>query len=110
MPIPETDVARIRRWCDQQVPRHLWNELRVEADVAATHVTVVEVRPPWDGRGEPTRFPVVRLRWMSVRREWSLYWRDRNLRFHVYDRVAPTPQVQELLNVVGSRRDPIFWG
>jgi len=62
-------------------------EPRVDADVAATHVTVVVVRPLWDGRGEPTGFPVARLRWTAVHMHWSLYWCDRNLRLHRYDRV-----------------------
>lgn len=110
MPIPETDIARIRRWCDGQVPRHLWDQVKVEADVEPRHVTIVEVRPPWDGVGDPTRMPIARLRWTQSRTEWSLYWRDRNLKFHTYDRAQPTPHVQELLDLVGSRTDPIFFG
>lgn len=110
MPMPETDVARIRRWCAAQVPEHLWDQVKVEADVTPRHVTIVEVRPPWDGVGEPTRFPITRLRWTQSAERWSLYWRDRNLRFHEYDRKRPTRNVQSLLDHVDSRTDPIFWG
>ena len=110
MALPETDLARIRRWCDEQVPRHLWEQLRIESDVADRHVTIVEVRPPWDGKGEHTRFPIARLRWTQVRREWSLLWRDRNLRFHEYDQLAPTPDVQIVLDFLATKRDPMFFG
>ena len=34
---------------------------------------------------------------------WSLYWRDRNLGFHVYGMVAPTASIKELLAEPGSR-------
>jgi hypothetical protein len=35
-------------------------------------------------------------------RSWSLYWRDRNLRFHVYDLLAPSPLVDDLLAEIGA--------
>lgn len=108
--MPQTDLARIHRWCDARVPAHLWPQVKVEADVDTRHVTIVEVRPPWDGVGDHTRFPICRLLWTQSRREWSLYWRDRHLRFHLYPRTDPTAQVQTLLDVVGSHDDPIFFG
>jgi hypothetical protein len=36
--------------------------------------------------------------------DWSLYWRDRNLRFHKYDLIAPSRRVDELLAEID--RDP----
>lgn len=44
------------------------------------------------------------------RKQWSLYWRDRHLKFHEYDFVEPTSHIDELIEEV--KRDPtgIFWG
>jgi hypothetical protein len=41
---------------------------------------------------------------------WTLYWRDRNLRFHLYEEVEPTSSIEDLLGEI--ERDPtaIFWG
>jgi len=75
--LPETDLHRIRLWARERVPEHLWDELKVEADVADRRVTIVEVRPPWDGVGEHTRFPIARLRYTRTTGLWSIYWRDR---------------------------------
>jgi hypothetical protein len=112
MALPEIDVARVEKWCRARVPKRVRDQVRVEADVADRHVTVVECRPPWraDMGTEWTRFPIARLRYVKATRQWSLYWRDRNLRFHEYDRVPPTDNVEELLAEVD--RDPmaIFWG
>jgi hypothetical protein len=57
-----------------------------------------------------TSFPIARLRYVKGTQAWTLYWRDRNLRFHVYDRLPPSPHVDDLL--VEIDRDPtaIFWG
>ena len=41
---------------------------------------------------------------------WSLFWRDRNLRFHAYDLVSPTANIEELLAEVDRDPTAIFWG
>jgi hypothetical protein len=112
MGLPELDVARVRRWCRERVPAHARDEVRVEADVASRHVTVVECRPPWreDLGSEWTRFPIARLRYTNTTKRWSLYWRDRHLRFHQYDFVQPTSDVEELLGEIDRDPTAIFWG
>lgn len=110
--LPETDVARVQRRCRESVAAPARSEVRVELDVAERHVTVVECRAPWrpEEGSAWTRFPVARLHFTKTTGLWSLYWRDRNLRFHVYDLAAPMASVAELLNEI--ERDPtaIFWG
>lgn len=111
MPIPDLDVRRVTKWCEEQMsPLHM-EELRVEADVTSTSVTIVEATPPWsDSSGERIRFPIARLRFTASTGLWSLYWRDHHLKFHRYDRVRPTRRVQVLLDFIADSGDPIFWG
>lgn len=110
--LPELDVARARRWCRDRVPEHVRDQVRVELEVADRHVTIVECRPPWGADLDPewTRFPIARLRYTKVSGLWSLYWRDRNLRFHEYDRVPATANVEDLLAEVDRDPTAIFWG
>ncbi len=74
------------------------------------HVTIVEVRPPWDGVGKHTRFPIARLRYTASTGLWAIYWRDRNLKFHEYDRKRPTKNVWALLDYIAGGGGPLFWG
>lgn len=106
----ETDVARVRRWCRDRVPDHLHDQVRVEVDIAARHLTIMECRPAWNANGEWTRLPVARLRFTRATGLWSLYWQDRNERFHLYDRVGASERLSVLLEEI--ERDPaaIFWG
>jgi Protein of unknown function (DUF3024) len=108
--IPKTDIHRIQLWCRERVPEQLWPQVKVEADVEPRHVTIVEVRPPWNGTGDHTRFPIARLRYISSTGLWAIYWRDRDLKFHEYDRKRPTKNVQVLLDYIADSGDPIFWG
>jgi hypothetical protein len=109
--LPELDMARFRRWCQQRVPEHARSQVNVECDVAPRHLTIVECRPPWrqDTDAQWTRSPIARLRYTKATREWSLYWRDRHPRFHLYDRIKPSPRIDDLLREID--RDPagIFW-
>ncbi len=113
--IPETDLARIRRFVDgrnDEIPPDARDEIRIEMDVTPTSVMIFECRPPWlpEYGFEWTRQPVARLRYTKTRAEWSLYWTDRNSKFHVYDRVESTPTVDRLLAEVDADPTCIFWG
>lgn len=110
--LPELDVARVRRWCAARVPEHARHQVRVECEIAPRHLTILERRAPWheDLGPEWTSLPIARLRYTAADKSWTLYWRDRNLRFHNYDPLAPSQRVEDLLTELD--RDPtcIFWG
>lgn len=53
MALPELDIARARRWCEERVPPHARDQVRVECDVAPRHLTIVESRPPWREGARP---------------------------------------------------------
>ncbi len=112
MALPDLDVARVRRWCDQRVPEHALHQVRLECQVAARHLTIVERRAPWreDFGPEWSSFPIARLRYTANNKMWTLYWRDRNLRFHLYVHLAPSDSVQELLSEMDLDPTGIFWG
>lgn len=82
--LPEAEIDRVVRWCEQRVPEHVRDQLRIECEVA-----------PRFARHAGT---------------WTLYWLDRNLRFHLYDRVPPNPEVDVLLGELDRDPTAIFWG
>ncbi len=110
--LPELDLIRIRRYVDARVPSHVSDQIRVEVEVRGTTVTIVERRPPWRaGLGpEWSRLPIAQLRFDPATANWTLYWRNRNLRWHRYDRIAPAPYVDALLAEIDEDPTAIFWG
>jgi hypothetical protein len=113
--IPELDQHRITRWLqarNDDLPDAARDKIRYEVDLTATTVTILECRPPWRPDYGPnwTRFPIVRLRYTKTRRQWSLYWRDRNLRFHLYELAPASSSVEDLLAEVDLDPTGIFWG
>jgi hypothetical protein len=113
--LPELDRQRIVRWVESRntrLPERALDQIRYELDLTATSATILECRPPWRSDFGPdwTRFPIARLRYTQTKNHWSLYWRDRNLRFHLYDLVAASPHVDDLLAEVDRDPTGIFWG
>jgi len=109
--LPGLDIAAVRHYCEQRIPPHALDQVRLEAVVSRGAVTIVERRAPWreDYGPEWTARGIARLRYTGTRGEWALYWSDRNARWHRYDLIDPAPQVTNLLDEID--RDPtcIFW-
>ena len=110
--LAELDVARVQRWCSDQVPEHARGEIRVECDIAPKasddlRMPTALARGPWT-RVDP--IPDRALALHQDHRSLTLYWRDRNLKFHRYQFLDPSPWVQDLLDHLDNSGDPIFWG
>ena len=75
-------------------------------------MTIVERRAPWreDYGPEWSALAVARLRYIAATGLWTLYWRDRNERWHAYDEVASNENVLELLDEIDRDPSGIFWG
>ena len=98
--LADLDIARVQRWCAGRVPDHARHQVRVECQIAPRHLTIVERHRPWraDLGPEWTRFPIPSLRYSTADQTWTLSWRDRNHRVHIYDQLAPSNQVEDILN------------
>ena len=106
----DRDLAQVRTFCESRVPAELLAEVRVEAEVASTKVSVVERRPPHDGgTGEWSRSPIAQLRFDPKVQQWTLYWPDRNDRWRRYEDLEPT-SIERVLHEIADDPTCIFWG
>lgn len=114
MALLDSDLSLVRQWVEEQNEQigDLIDQVRIEIDVDARAVTVVECRPPWDeGSGsEWTRQEIARMRYTSSTGLWTLYWPDRNSKFHRYDDLGPTRDVTRLILEIEEDPTCIFWG
>jgi hypothetical protein len=108
--IPELDLAKIRRYARRVVSPDI-RDIRMEVDIRGKTVTIVECRPPWreDFGPEWTRRGVARMKFYLENREWTLYWSDRNEKWHIYDLISPG-SIDEVLQEIERDRTNIFWG
>lgn len=108
--IPSDDLVMIRRYCVSRVPAELHDQARVEATNRGNRVTIFDCRPPWHAElTDWTRVPVAQLRYDPECHLWSLFWADRNSRWHRYDEQEPG-SVDRLLEEIDDDPTCIFWG
>ena len=108
--VPDLDLAKIRRYCKDKTPPELRDQIRLEVTVRRTSVTMFDCRPPWsEDLTEWSRMPIGQLRYDASANRWTLYWSDRNSRWHLYDLIAPG-SVEELLTEIDKDPTCIFWG
>jgi hypothetical protein len=109
--IPDLDLARIRRFCEGRVPDRFRDQVRVEAQVRGTSVTICERRSLGrdDAPTQWSRMRVAQLRFDPDSSLWTLHWPDRNSRWHPYADLDPGA-VHELLAEIDDDPTCIFWG
>lgn len=50
------------------------------------------------------------MRYAAKSATWTLYWSDRNDRWHRYELIGPTADIRTLLDEVDQDPTGIFWG
>jgi hypothetical protein len=113
MAIPELERARVvralRRFCDQ-VPVEIRHELVRDFRFERSDVALIERRPHFQDRSRQIEHVVAKFRYNAKRGAWTLFWPDRNSRWHTYDGFEEKRDFGDLLREV--ERDPtgIFFG
>lgn len=105
--LPDSDLLRVSRWCDEKVPDFARDQVRMQYQVRAANVTLVERRVPWDAMDTPfgdewTAQPVAQLRYDGG--TWRLWWPDRNTRWHLVEDVPASDSVVPLLEALDDPR------
>ena len=109
--LPDLDLARIHRYCVDRVSRRTCATRHdVEATQRGTNVTIYDCRPPWDPELKDwSRVPIAQLRYDAEHTHWTLYYADRNRRWHRYELIDPGA-VDQLLEEIDNDPTGIFWG
>lgn len=88
-------------------------ELRDRVDLRyrweGKHLFLFEVRPAWDGQGEPIERPFAKLSYLSTRDAWKLYWRRANGNWQTYE-PAEYPSLEDALAAVSWDDFGCFFG
>lgn len=114
MPIPEAEKnaasSMLAEFCEARVPDHVRDQIRLSFRFEGNVVYLVESRPGWRRSKDWTSMDIARFRYFVGRREWVLYWSDRNEVWHRYDQLAPSETFNRLLREVDDDPTCIFWG
>src|SRR5258706_7596437 len=92
MSIPSDQLERatqaITAYCDD-VPEHVRDRIRFGFRLEGNAIVLFESHPHFQNRSRWIDHPVAKFRYYASRREWHLYWMDRNLKWRLFARNAP---------------------
>ena len=95
---------------EQRVPPHVRDKVRLSYRFRGNFVTLYEDRPYFRKPGEWVKIPIAQFRFDPEQRDWTLYYRDRNSRWHKYFDLGPNDDFEVLLEEVNEDPTGIFWG
>jgi hypothetical protein len=101
---------RLSQYCEEHIPERVRHQLRLIYKVRGNHVTLIEQRPAMLDAEKWIDIVVAQFRLHPDDSKWMLYWADRNSRWHAYDDVGPSSDLEDLLREVDRDPTGIFWG
>jgi hypothetical protein len=104
-------LAEVTRFCEQRTPADLRDQLRLECSARGSTITIVERRAPWNAAfGTDWSASAIGQLRRDAGGTWSLHWRSSDERWHLYEDVKPSRDIQPLLAEIDADPTGIFWG
>ncbi len=114
MPIPDASrtaaEAHLDRYIVNLIPMHVQDKVRVGYIAKGMAITLFEQRPHWKNKSVWTKSDVARIRYSKANGEWTLYFKDRNEKWHAYEPLPSTPDFGKVLREIQADPTGIFWG
>ena len=112
--MPLTDIERgrvekaLREYCARKLRPAIRHKLEIVYRIERQFAYISERRPDWRNRSVYRDHDVAKFRFDMARREWILFWQDRNLKWHRFEDYSPSRDIAKLLPIVDA--EPIFYG
>ena len=100
----------LSKYCRERLSAYLHDNLRLGFKFRGDSVTLYEERPAFGKPELRVETMVAQFRFKPQTKEWTLYWADRNSKWHEYDLIEPSRNFETLLKEVHEDSTGIFWG
>jgi len=108
--LPELDVEKVKRFCQQKCPDTLAEEVRLEVTTKGKNISIHEQRPVWQGApGEWTSMPIAQLRYEGEG-TWTLYFGDRYGKWTMYFDLDAHQPIDVIIKELEDDPTCVFWG
>jgi hypothetical protein len=110
----ELERQRIKKvvggYCDQKIPQHLQNKIKLFYKIRGYDVKIIESRPHYIYKSEWTEHPIARMKYDAESMNWKLFWGRASGRWEKYPNLEPTKNLQRLIDEIEKDILYVFWG
>lgn len=114
MPIPPIQKQLVeklmQRYCDGKIPKAIQDKIRLSYKIRGNIITLIESRPFWQDETRWIDAPVAQICFDNDTRAFTLYCADRNGKWHLYDFIKPSTDLEVILMEIDADPTGIFWG
>lgn len=102
----------MQNYCDKRVPKDLQERIKLFYKIRGNNITLIESRPIlWsDLESIKVEMKIAQIRFENENKTFTLYCADRNDRWHLYDFIEPSTELENILQEIDSDPTGIFWG
>jgi len=102
---------KLEAFFKKRIPPHVADNVRLSFTIRGNSVTIFENRAPWRAEfTEWTSMPIAQLRYDEKTGRWTLHYADRNDRWHRYEGLPPTMEIDKIVEEIDRDPTGIFWG
>ena len=101
---------KLSQYCTGKNPVHASHEVRLIFKIRGNGVTLYESRRAFRNPSTWVNISIAQFRYDNETNQWTLYYADRNSRWHPYTVTEPNANFDDLLNEVDRDPTKIFWG
>ena len=101
---------KFSNYCTTKIPEEYQNEIKLLYKIHGNSVTLIESRPFYFDPANWSEQKIAQFRYGKDDRDWTLYWADRNERWHIYPKIKSSKSIDDLLNEVDNDPISVFWG
>ncbi|MBA4422858.1 MAG: hypothetical protein C0390_07105 [Syntrophus sp. (in: bacteria)] len=102
--------TKLTAYCERRIPIGVRDKVRLIFKIIRDKVTLIETRPYFRDPSIWTKNPVAQFRLDENTHMWTLYYIDRNSRWHLYDIIKPSADFEDMLKALDRDSTGIFWG
>ena len=114
MPIPPIQKQLVEKlmqnYCDSKIPKDLQDKIRLSYKIRGNNITLIESRPFYKDNSQWIDMKVAQIRFENNKKTFTLFWADRNEKWHLYDFIEPSTELENVLEEIDKDPTAIFWG
>lgn len=114
MPFSEIELKkidnRVGAFCKGRLPLHLKDTISLEYRVEGYDVEIFERRPHWREPKETVETSVAKIKHVRKSGEWRLYWKRADLKWHAYEPLPSSEDLETLVKEVDEDPHACFFG
>lgn len=102
----------MQAYCDKRVPKDMKERVKLFYKIRGNNVTLIESQPVlWsDPESIKIEMKIAQIRFNNDNKSFTLYYADRNDRWHLYDWIEPSTELEDILQEIDRDPTGIFWG